>query len=328
MITTFNFELFKKRLNLFLEKIEDLGGETDPLTIEKPATEEEIKAVEAKLGYTLPPHFREVLLENTAHLEFGWDIDDIIDEEDISLPDKLAEIFRGKLLFGLDLLLDYEENRQDWEGEVYPNSDKEYDRVWHNKMSFFQVGNGDYIAIELEPENYGKVVYLSHDGSENHGLYIADNFKEFLMNYAAVGCTGGEDWQWEPFYTKGKGIDPTSKNAKTWYKVLGITPRVGGVKSKKMNNKKMKWIEYFSENGDLWQLFVEDDYQERQADTLAHNGNEAVTRREMPAIDKVQVTIIPAARIVDKVKGQVAGEKLFHLKLSIINGDDWFAISQ
>ena len=225
MRTPFNFELFKKRLDLFLEKIEDLGGEVEPLTIEKPATEDEIKAVEAKLGYTLPPHFREVLLENTAHLEFGWDIDDIIDEEDISLPDKLAEIFRGKLLFGLDLLLDYEEDRQDWEGEVYPNSDKEYDRVWHNKMSFFQVGNGDYIAIELEPENYGKVVYLSHDGSENHGLYIADNFKEFLMNYAAVGCTGGEDWQWEPFYTKGKGIDPSSKNAQAWYKVLGIDPK-------------------------------------------------------------------------------------------------------
>ena len=218
----FNFELFKKRLNLFLEKIEDLGGEVEPLTIEKPATEDEIKAVEAKLGYTLPPHFREVLLENTTHLEFGWDIDDIIDEEDISLPDKLAEIFRGKLLFGLDLLLDYEEDRQDWEGEVYPNSDKEYDRVWHNKMSFQQVGNGDYIAIELEPENYGKVVYLSHDGSENHGLYIADNFKEFLMNYAAVGCTGGEDWQWEPFYTAGKGIDPSSENALAWYKLLNI----------------------------------------------------------------------------------------------------------
>ena len=225
MRTPFNFELFKKRLDLFLEKIEDLGGEVEPLTIEKPATEEEVKAVEVKLGYTLPPHFREVLLENTAHLEFWWDIDDIIDEEDISLPDKLAEIFRGKLLFGLDLLLDYEEDRQDWEGDAYPNSDKEYDRVWHNKMSFFQVGNGDYIAIELEPENYGKVVYLSHDGSENHGLYIADNFKEFLMNYAAVGCTGGEDWQWEPFYTKGKGIDPTSENAQVWYKVLGINPK-------------------------------------------------------------------------------------------------------
>ena len=225
MTTLFNFELFKKRLNLFLEKIEDLGGEVEPLTIEKPATEEEIKAVEGKLGYTLPPHFREVLLENTAHLDFYWDINDITDEGDISLPDKLVEIFRGQLLFGLDLLLDYEDDRKGWVKEVYPDYNNEYDCVWHNKMSFHQVGNGDYIAIELEPENYGKVVYLSHDGSENHGLYIADNFKEFLMNYAAVGCTGGDDWQWESFYSKSKGIDPTSKNAKTWYKVLGINPK-------------------------------------------------------------------------------------------------------
>ena len=225
MTTTFNFELFKKRLNLFLEKIEDLGGETDPLTIGKPATEEEIKAVEEQLGYILPSYFREVLLENTAHLDFYWDINDITDEGDISLPDKLVEIFRGQLLFGLDLLLDYEDDRKGWVKEIYPDYNNEYDRVWHNKMAFHQVGNGDYIAIELELENYGKVVYLSHDGSENHGLYIADNFKEFLMNYAAIGCIGGEDWQWEPFYTKGKGIDPTSKNAQAWYKVLGIDPK-------------------------------------------------------------------------------------------------------
>ena len=225
MTSIFNFDLFRKRLNLFLEKIEDLGGETDPLTIEKPATEEEIKAVEAKLGYTLPPHFREVLLENTAHLDFYWDINDITDEGDISLPDKLVEIFRGQLLFGLDLLLDYEDDRKGWVKEVYPDYNNEYDRVWYNKMSFHQVGNGDYIAIELEPENYGKVVYLSHDGSENHGLYIGSNFKEFLMNYAAIGCIGGEDWQWEPFYTAGKGIDPSSKNAQAWQKVLGINPK-------------------------------------------------------------------------------------------------------
>ena len=68
-MSEFNFELFKKRLNIFLEKIEDFGGETDPLTIEKPATEEEIKAVEAKLGYTLPPHLREVLFRK--HRSFG-----------------------------------------------------------------------------------------------------------------------------------------------------------------------------------------------------------------------------------------------------------------
>ena len=222
MTSTFNFELFKKRLNLFLEKIEDLGGEVEPLTIEKPATEEEIKAVEAKLGYTLPPHFRKVLLENTAHLEFWWYIDDFTEEDEDFLLDELDNISSGELLFGLDLLLDNERSRKGWVKDVCPFKSEEYSRVWNNKMCFQEVGNGDYIAIELEPENYGKVVYLSHDGSENHGLYIADNFKEFLMNYAAVGCTGGEDWQWEPFYSKGKGIDPSSENALAWCKLLNI----------------------------------------------------------------------------------------------------------
>ena len=222
MTTTFNFELLKKRLNLYLEKIEDLGGATEPLTIEKPATEDEIKAVEAQLGYTLPPHFREVLLENTAHLEFWWYIDDFTEEDEDFLPEELDNISSGELLFGLDLLLDNERSRKGWVKDVCPSKSEEYCRVWNNKMCFQRVVNGDYIAIELEPENYGKVVYLSHDGASNLGTYLADNFKEFLMNYAAVGCTGGEDWQWEPFYTEGKGIDPSSENALAWYKLLNI----------------------------------------------------------------------------------------------------------
>ena len=164
-------------------------------------------------------------MENTAHLEFGWYIDDFTEEDEDFLLDELDNISSGELLFGLDLLLLYEKRRASWQKDVFPNYEDKYDCVWHNKMAFQKVRNGDFIAIELEPENYGKVVYLSHDGSENHGLYIADNFKEFLMNYAAVGCTGGEDWQWESFYSKSKGIDPTSKNAKTWYKVLGINPK-------------------------------------------------------------------------------------------------------
>ncbi len=223
----FNFELFKKRLNLFLEKIEDLSSEVEPLAlaIEKPATEEEIKAVEAKLGYTLPPHFREVLLENTAHLEFYWDFSYVTIEDESIIPDALAPIYCGELLFGLDLLLDYEEYRKGWVANVFPNYEDPKDRIWYNKLCFHITVNGNYIAIELEPENYGKVVYLSHDDASNLGTYLADNFKEFLMNYAAVGCTGGEDWQWEPFYTKGKGIDPTCENAQAWYKVLGIDPK-------------------------------------------------------------------------------------------------------
>ena len=81
---------------------------------------------------------------------------------------------------------------------------------------YFEVGYGDYLAIELEKENYGKIVYLSHDDGDGHGYYLANNFKELLSNWSKVGCVGGEDWQWLTFYRSGVGIDPSCENAKLW----------------------------------------------------------------------------------------------------------------
>lgn len=114
------------------------------------------------------------------------------------------------------MLLDFEKSRKDWVDVCFPDYNNEYDKVWHNKLAFYKVANGDYFAIELEKENYGKIVYLSHDGGDGHGHYLADNFKELLNNWSKVGCVGGDDWQWEPFYTEGKGIDPECENAKLW----------------------------------------------------------------------------------------------------------------
>ena len=72
------------------------------------------------------------------------------------------------------------------------------------------------LLLNQKKENYGKIVYLSHDGGDGHGHYIADNFKDLLNNWSKVGAVGGDDWQWEVFYTEGKGIDPESENAKEW----------------------------------------------------------------------------------------------------------------
>lgn len=117
---------------------------------------------------------------------------------------------------GIRFLLNFEESRQGWVDICYPDYNDEYDKVWHNKLAFYEVGNGDYFAIELEKENYGKIVYLSHDGGDGHGYYLANNFKDLLSNWSKVGCVGGDDWQWEPFYIEGKGIDSDCENAKLW----------------------------------------------------------------------------------------------------------------
>ena len=59
------------------------------------------------------------------------------------------------------------------------------------------------------------LLYTS-DGGDGHGYYLANNFKDLLNNWSKVGCVGGEDWQWEVFYTEGKGIDSECENAKLW----------------------------------------------------------------------------------------------------------------
>ncbi len=221
---TFN-EIIRKHLTIYHETIKKIGGDVEPICIRNPANERQIQALEKELGYTLPSELSEVFSTFTAGIKFYWNINDKLDNNNDFLPDEFCEIFCGELQFDLDFILDYETDRKGWIESVYPNYEDEYDRIYHNKLAFQKVGNGDLIAIELEPENYGKVVYLSHDGSENHGRYMAENFKEFLLNYTSIGCTGGEDWQWEVFCTE-KGIDAKGDNAKKWREFLNIAMQI------------------------------------------------------------------------------------------------------
>ena len=215
-MTEFNWDSFIKELEKFQKGIENIGGHSRETIIEAPAKEEEILEVEKKLGYTLPKDFRDILLNYSSHFEYFWSTYRDEEEEQIEFPEKFCAIFAGDLHWGLKFLLDFEESRQGWVDVCYPDYNNEYDKVWHNKLAFYEVGNGDYFAIELEKENYGKIVYLSHDGGDGHGHYLANNFKDLLNNWSKVGCTGGDDWQWEVFYTEGKGIDPECENAKLW----------------------------------------------------------------------------------------------------------------
>ncbi|AAL95423.1 Hypothetical protein FN1227 [Fusobacterium nucleatum subsp. nucleatum ATCC 25586] len=59
-------------------------------------------------------------------------------------------------------------------------------------------------------------MYLSHDGGDNHGYYLADNFKDLLNNWSKVGAV----LEWELFFTEGKGIDPECENAKLLRKYI------------------------------------------------------------------------------------------------------------
>lgn len=208
----------KERLLHVLSQIEKIGGDARPLIAEAPAQFDDVYEIEQKLGYSIPFDFKNSLLTLSSHWEFSWFLPD-----GFQLPHDLRGIFCGELHWGMHFILDFNENKDEWIKNVFPDPDNEYDQVWHNKFVFQEVGNGDYISIDLLPDTYGKIIYLSHDNGEGHGYVMAHSFSELLNNWTRLGCVGGEDWQWMPFCKdKTSGIDPNCSNALLWRQTIGL----------------------------------------------------------------------------------------------------------
>jgi hypothetical protein len=202
-------------LQNFLEKINAIGGDARTLRVDCPATEAEIKKMESDLGIRIPDELRYAMLEVSSHLEFRWFLPDSFE-----LPEEFGGIFSGELHWGLDLLPNFIDGYQGWIKTVFPNVENSYDSVWHGKFPFQEVGNGDYLSIDIE----GRVVYLSHDDGEGHGYIMANSFNDLIKCWTKLGCVGGEDWQWLPFTNNmTTTIDPSGDSARTWLALLNRT---------------------------------------------------------------------------------------------------------
>lgn len=202
-----------------LAMIERLGGEGKGLQIGKPASEQQIERVEQKLGLRLPESFRETLLDFSGHVDFGWNLNDCI-----KLPGALKSISSGECFWNIDNLPEIEESRKDWVRECFSDPDDDYDRVWHNKLAFMSVANGDAIAFDLDMHpDCAPVVYLSHDDGEGHGYILGRDFKDFIDRWTLLGCPGTEDWQMMPFLeTMTGGINTDCQNALEWRRLIGL----------------------------------------------------------------------------------------------------------
>ena len=208
----------QEQLKHIVNTIKSLGGESHKLIFEDPATETDLEGIERRLNQKIPEDFRTILLTVSSHCELSWFLPD-----EFKLPGNLKEIFSGNLHWGTKFIFDFNENKDSWIQEVFPNPNDEYDKIWHNKFVFQEVGNGDLLGIDLNKEDYEKIIYLSHDDGKGHGYKMANSFSELLNNWVEIGCVGAEDWQWLPF-TKDKesGIIPDCDNASQWKKLIGL----------------------------------------------------------------------------------------------------------
>ena len=196
-----------------------LGGNVSELVVAPPAAQAEIELVERELGRRLPSSLRSFFGEVSSDVEVRWFLPD---ELETPFPD----VFAGNFHASLGRLAQFSKDHESWIRECFGNAADSYDRVWHDKLPFLEVGNGDFLAIDLLVPD-GAVVYLSHDDGRGHGRALGTNFADFVERYSATGCVGAEDWQWLNFWSPDRFLDSRGTNANEWRKWFGLNVEAG-----------------------------------------------------------------------------------------------------
>ncbi len=199
-----------KNLKWIHEIAKKRGWDYDDIVIKEPLYEKQVEELETKLNIKYPTDFKKILTEYSSGIHFSWQM----------RGEKANGEYRGVFCGGGDGYLwnfeSLEELYKDyisWVENCFPNIEDEYDKIWHNKIPFLHVPNGDFIVFDVvEPMETSPIIYLSHEGDDFHGSCLANSFIEFITKWTNIGCVGTEDWQLEVFYDvdnktlKGEGL--------------------------------------------------------------------------------------------------------------------------
>ncbi len=194
------------------------GVDVDRPEVADVASPQEVDEVEAALGIPIPQTLRHAFETIARGVHWSWQTAD-----DHGFEGSFRDIFSGGLDWSLDNLCEHHRGYLSWVQECFPNAADPYDRVWHHKLGFASVPNGDVLAVDLDPRRLGAIVYLSHDDGEGHGYVLASSLEDLLDRWVPLACPGPEHWQWLPFVPYGTGpIDPASVNGVAWRELMGL----------------------------------------------------------------------------------------------------------
>lgn len=203
MIRTETFAAWRNEWEWTAVAVRAYGGKVGPYSIEAPATEDELQAVEAHLGLRLPTAFREVLSVFAKRTDLAWRIRQANDLAPI------PAISDGNIGWDIDELLACDVARRSY-ADIYP----EDATTWDHKLAFLYLPNGDLLALALDRPGV-PVVYLDHEGGDFHGRVLGPDFPAFITQWSAVGGCGPESWVLERV-TGADGIDLDTVDAVSW----------------------------------------------------------------------------------------------------------------
>lgn len=202
-------------LDSFAAMVTSFGGEIVTSSISDPVAEREVIKAEKRLGYTLPPRFRDFVTGESSGMEFYWTLDD---DHAIRLDGEREPIVGSDFHWSFDEIVS--ENAtfqaQDIEGDELL-----LEMVGRDKIILATTANGDMFAVGISGETQDRILYLSHDLEDIHNYVVAADIADLMRRWAPLGFAGPEFWIWEQF-TNGRTtmIDPSSEKARAFLTAL------------------------------------------------------------------------------------------------------------
>lgn len=194
------------------------------LSMAPPATEQDIQRVERQLGRSIPAGLRETLLTVSSATEINWQL-----PNKVAPPEPFNFLIWGECCWNLENLSRLQEVYRGWlNSECFDDEEDPDHLVWQNKFPFYELGNGDLLAID-EAERVGHVIYLSHDmePEPGHGYSLGHSFTDYLVRHGSIGFVGPEGSCWEMFCSSScSGIDPHGELAHRWRHWFGMEMRL------------------------------------------------------------------------------------------------------
>lgn len=214
----FDYKNWVHRAILFIEELQKLKPFFDEIDIvssfQSPLTEAEIVEIKSKSEKYIPLELINFWTTGSANLSCHYYLSKPKTERLSQINEMfgLQNCIYGGASFMIanklpEKLLDLKEWAEETWIVEYPNEQK----FWLNSVPFFEMRNGDYLALDIaEEKDNPPVIYLSHDDESS---VISESFTDFLTNWESLCYIGPEGWLLDIFQNEKGFICPDSGKA-------------------------------------------------------------------------------------------------------------------
>lgn len=222
----FDKQQFEANLGKFYDTVDEMGGNVEAFLIADPLGMDVVEDLEAKLGKKVPEDLATFITEKSGQIEYWWDVDDLLEDEEIEFPEELEELYCGQINFNPNQLLSLNlEFNQIAEERIEALGENEAFLKDFFVVAYLENGMGeeveylgDYVCIHTAEETKGKISLIRIIPKGVMCMDLAQDFEDYLMRMSKIGFAETV----LAFWKSGIGLDADGELAEEFREIMGV----------------------------------------------------------------------------------------------------------